>query len=334
MLHQENQSKFTVKTDHLQWGHDGDTATSSVSDIDEEIICFEDTRRNNTNNHTCSQNLSSRNSGIGVCPSHLDTHGTPEVLTRCNQRKKLRNRTMNRNLIINDPNLIRYSNLLTNELSWYPRLNRNVQFLLRAMNIDIHLGRVLFASVSEPDFWNMLSIDPVELLKILVLKSGNDSSHAPMLPATYIIPIVFRMKLFRYHLIKYCQIETTTNGAFPANMSTLYLLPVFCRNVQQDFMIRLSSYESRFTALLPRLNQAFEQYIPDDAKYILQPHPACIKNKARKIKRKTKNIMRTNTKFRIQHPANLQHSISNTSGCKPRDTRRYVAEWSPLGSRF
>ena len=82
MLHQENQSKFTVKTDHLQWGHDGDTATSSVSDIDEEIICFEDTQRNNTNNHTCSQNLSSRNSGIGVCPSHLDTHGTPEVLTR------------------------------------------------------------------------------------------------------------------------------------------------------------------------------------------------------------------------------------------------------------
>ena len=40
MLHQNNQSKSTVKTDHLQWGHDGDTATSSVSDIDKENNLF------------------------------------------------------------------------------------------------------------------------------------------------------------------------------------------------------------------------------------------------------------------------------------------------------
>ena len=130
------------------------------------------------------------NSEIGVNLSNFNTNRTSEAQTRRNQRKKLRNRTMNSNIIINDPNLIRYPNLLTNEFSWYPRLNRNVQYLLQAMNIDIHLGHVLCASISESQLWNMLSLDPVEVFRILFANSGNDSPQKSMLPSQIILPIV------------------------------------------------------------------------------------------------------------------------------------------------
>ena len=61
----------------------------------------------------------------------------------------------------------------------------------------------------------MISLDPVELLKRIVEVTVQDTLQRNLIPSAFIIPIVFRVKLFRYHVIKFYDIETMDNGNFP-----------------------------------------------------------------------------------------------------------------------
>ena len=140
----DNRYKLETIKDHLNWGHDNNTDTSSVSDGDEEIILFENTR-NRTNTIMYPQIHSGHNSEIGINPSSFNTIRTSENdPTRSNKRKKVRNRTNKSDTITTDSNFICYHNLCASMTAPYPSLDQNVQFLLRAMNIDIHLGSVFF----------------------------------------------------------------------------------------------------------------------------------------------------------------------------------------------
>ena len=134
----------------------------------------------------------------------------------------------------------------------------------------------------------MISLDPVELLKRIVEVTVQDTLQRNLIPSAFIIPIVFRVKLFRYHVIKFYDIETMDDGNFPYLMSISYLSTLGGNKIKQDFMVRLSSYESRFIALLKRLNQALTQYIPGDTKHLFNhiPHLFKIKRAKSSVQRK------------------------------------------------
>ena len=328
MLHQDNQSKFTVTTDHLQWGHDCEFDTQAISDNDEETILFGD---KNSTAYTHKRPLlytSGQNSRIMARTANTERRRPSEPnLAHRRQQKKIGAHKSYGITIDKDQHFIRYPYLSSQHTSYYPRLPCNVRFLLRAMNIDNHLGKILFVLVNEQELWNMLTLDPVELFEVLYVKLMTNSPHKPLVPPAYIIPVVFRMKLFRYHLVKYYQLETTPNGAFLNNISTPYLLSFVDRNIKQDFMVRLVTYELRFTVLLARLDQATSHYFYDDKRNPLPSHHSFLQNTNRIVKGKMKKTLRAPSKFCIQPRYGTQHSLpqhkSNASTYIHHGTKQY-----------